>query len=85
MLEPLKRMWFGVFDRPRCSMCQGYSRPSQLVCSDECESKLDDLRLLPGRHGERRAASRNPSVSNGRNSVHLDQRRITVRPSKFAR
>lgn len=59
MLEHFKRVWFQVFDRPRCAACHGYSRPSQLVCSDDCESKLRALGLLdgPSQHGLSRSAA----------------------------
>jgi len=49
MGEWVMRVWFQVFDRPRCAICNNYSQPSQLFCSEQCKATLESLGLLDGR------------------------------------
>ncbi len=45
MLSLCSRVWFLIFDHPRCAICHRYSRPAKVFCSDDCKVKLEALDL----------------------------------------
>ncbi len=48
MLSRCARVWFLIFDQPRCAICHGYSQPAKVFCSEDCKLKLEALGLPTG-------------------------------------
>ena len=48
MLSRCVRVWFLIFDQPRCAICHDYSQPAKIFCSEDCRLKLEALGLPTG-------------------------------------